>query len=183
MSKLVSGRFVSSALVLALLCVPALGQQKIGFVNTLQILAESEEGKALVAEWDATFKAKLQEVEAEAAELQNLQQQFSQQQLSLNPETQGEMQRSIQEKGTRVQRMQEDINLEAKQNRDRIVQQLGAKIQTILDEYGQQNGFAVIFLRNPEQQIFVADALDVTQEILQIYNQRHSAPTGGSEGR
>ncbi len=182
MSKLASGRLLSTVAILALLCTPVLAQQKIGFVNTIQILGESEEGKARIAAWDASYKSQMAEVEAEGAELQNLRQQFAQQQLSLNPETQAEMQRSIEEKTTKLQRMQEDINRKAQQDRDKIVQEMSRKMQKILDDYGQQNGFAVIFLRS-EQQVFVADALDVTQEILRIYNEQHPVASTGSGGR
>ncbi len=173
----VARRILGLTMISALLVAPAMAQQKIGFVNTLQILSESEEGKGKISEWEAFFNAKKQEIDTESGDLRTLQQQFTEQQLSLAPETRAQMQRSIEEKTTRIKRLQEDANRESQARRNQIIQDISAKIRAILSEYGKQNGFAVIFLRDPDQQLFVSDSLDVTQEILQIYNQRH--PGGG----
>lgn len=173
-------------LVLLMMCAamaaPAWAQQKIAFVDTIRVITESAEGSQKIDAWEAFFEQKRQELEAETAELQKLQQQYQQQQLSLNPETQSEMQRSIEQRSTKLKRDREDAQREAQQRRDKILQDVSAKLQTVLQEYGQSNDYAAIFLLNPESQVFVAQGVDVTDIIIELYNQKYPVPAGGTSG-
>ncbi|HSR67985.1 MAG TPA: OmpH family outer membrane protein [Acidobacteriota bacterium] len=170
---------------LAALVTPLWAQQKIAFVNTLRVIGESAEGGQKIDAWEAFYEGKRQELDAEAQELQQLQQQYQQQQLSLNAETQAEMQRTIEEKSTALKRAQEDAQREAEQRRNRIIQEVGSKLQALLQEYGQSNNYAAIFLLNPESQVFVAQGVDITDQIIALYNEKHpvaaqGSPAGGS---
>ncbi|HSR52998.1 MAG TPA: OmpH family outer membrane protein [Acidobacteriota bacterium] len=168
--------------VCAAMSVPAWAQQKIAFVDTIRVITESAEGGQKIDAWEAFFEQKRQELDADAAELQKLQTQYQQQQLSLNPETQAEMQRNIQDKSTKLQRDREDAQREAQARRDKILQEVSAKLKTLLDEYGQANNYAAIFLLDPEAQVFVAQGVDITDAIIELYNQKHPAPAGGASG-
>ncbi len=176
----------STARTLAFLCIliagiaPAMAQQKIGFVNTLQVLSESEEGKGRIGAWEKFVETRQQQIAAAGTELQRLQEQFAQQAATLNPETQAEMQRSIEDKTTGLKRMQEDFGREAEAQRNQILQDVSAKMRAILEEYGQQNGFAAIFLRSPEQHAYVQTDLDLTTEVVRIYNEKHPFAATGS---
>ena len=47
------------------------------------------------------------------------------------------------------------------------------KIQAIIEAYAQEQSYSVIFMRD-QTQAYVSPALDVTQEIVRIYNERNS---------
>lgn len=148
-------------------------EQKFGFVNTIRILQESNEGKARTIDWETKFKAEQQKMDAETQELQRLQQQAAEQGRSLNPEALAELQRTIEDKSALVRRMQEDANRILGGERDTIVREISEKIQALLNEYAETNGYDAIFLRHPDQQVFVAESVDITNDILRIYNERH----------
>ncbi len=157
----------------------ASAQQKVGFVDVLGVIAQTAEGQARIGAWNEFSKTKQESLNAEATELQNLRQQFAEQQLTLNPETRAEMQRSIEDKTTSLQRLSEDFERERAQRRNVIMQDMLGKLRTLLSEYGKENGFAAIFIRN-DQQVFVADALDLTPQILALYDQKHPTQASGS---
>jgi outer membrane protein len=152
---------------------------KIGFINTLQVLYGSEEGKVEIEKLNQFAAQKQQEIASDASELQKLQEQYASQQRTLNVETRSEMERSIQERDRRLKRLQEDIQLEYNQRRDKLLAKMSEKIREIINEYAPRNGYGVIFLRD-QTQSYVDPGAEITQDIIRIYNERY--PAAGQEG-
>ena len=80
------------------------------------------------------------------------------------------MERDIGDKERNLQRLQEDVELEYNQRSEALLARMGEKIQAVIVQYSQDNGYSVIFMRN-ETQSFVDVSLDVTEEIIRIYNE------------
>ncbi|MDA2937256.1 OmpH family outer membrane protein [Acidobacteria bacterium AH-259-A15] len=151
----------------------SLGQNvKIGFINTLEVLNSTEEGKRKIGELNQFASQKQQQIASQTTELQKLQEQYATQQRTLNPETRAEMERTIQDKDRTLKRLQEDIQLEFTQRRDELLGRMSEKIRVIIDEYAPKNGYAVIFLRD-QTQTYVDPSLDITQDIIKIYNEQN----------
>jgi outer membrane protein len=153
--------------------------QKIAFVNTLEVLSATEEGKLGIGEVEQLITQRKQQYEDQKEELDKLQEQFTNQQLMLTPEGRAEMQRGIEGRQRKLQRFQEDSSVEIDRRRQQLLGRMSAKIQEIIIEYAQQKNFAVVFQRD-QSQPYVSPGLDITQEIVEIYNRRHPlarAPT------
>ncbi|MEE2840128.1 MAG: OmpH family outer membrane protein, partial [Acidobacteriota bacterium] len=90
--------------------------------------------------------------------------------------TRAEMEREIQDRDLQLKRLQEDIQLEFNERQNEVLERMSVKIQEIINEYAPQNGFGVIFLRS-EAQTYVDGSLDITPDIVRIYNERN--PVGG----
>ena len=167
-------------LVFWTLVTTGLGQNvKIGFVNTLEVLYGTEEGKVELEKLNQFGTQKQNELASEGATLQQLQEQYAAQQASLNALTRADMEREIQDRDLRLKRLQEDIQLEFNELQNELLERMSGKIQEIINEYAPQNGFGVIFLRN-EGQTFVDASLDITQDIVQIYNERNPVASQGA---
>ena len=151
---------------------------KIGFVNALQILRDTEEGKIEIEKLNQFSAAKQQEIASRTSELQKLQEQYSTQQRTLNPQTRQDMERSIQDKERTLKRLQEDIGVEYNQRYEQLLGKIGEKVQVIINEFGPQNGYSVIFRLDQAQNFaYVDPSLNLTQEIINLYNQ--SNPVAG----
>ena len=169
------GLFVLGALVTA-----SLGQNvKIGFVNTLEVLYGTDEGKIELEKLNQFGTQKQNELAAEGSTLQKLQEQYAAQQTSLNALTRAEMEREIQDRDLSLKRLQEDIQLEFNELQNELLERMSGKIQEIINEYAPQNGLGVIFLRN-EAQTFVDGSLDVSEDIVRIYNERYPVASQGA---
>lgn len=149
-----------------------IGGLKMGFVNTLEVLYGTEEGKREIGKVEQFMADKQKEFETKNSELEKLKEQFAAQQRTLNPETRTEMQRAMEEQDRQMKRFQEDTQLEINRRRDELLGRMAMKIQKIIDAYAEQNKYAVVFLRD-ESQPYVAPSLDITQEIIRIYNQQN----------
>lgn len=148
------------------------GGWKIGFVNTLEVLYGTEEGKQEIAKVEQFIQEKQQIFDTRSAELQKLQEQFANQQRTLNAETRSEMQRQIEEKDRELKRFQEDTQLDINRRRDELLNRMSEKIRVVIEEFAQKNGFGAVFLRD-QTQPYVNPELDITQEIIRIYNEKH----------
>ena len=145
---------------------------KVGFVNSVEVLQGTDEGRQALTELQQWTENRRKELEQAKTELDRLREQFAAQERTLNPDTRTEMMRTIEDRDRRLRRSQEDSQLESEAKNRQMLEQIGTKIQTIINEYAQQNGYSVIFLRN-EGQSYVDPSLDVTKELVAIYNQRH----------
>ncbi|MGH9340130.1 MAG: OmpH family outer membrane protein [Acidobacteriota bacterium] len=152
---------------------------KIGFVNTLEVLYGTEEGKQEIAKVEEFVTMKQQEYDTKETELQRLQEQFANQQRTLNPQTRGEMERTIGERDVELKRLQEDIQLEINRRRDELLGRMSEKIQKIINDYAEKNDFGAILLRD-QTQAYVAPGLDVTQDIIRLYNESNASASASS---
>ncbi|MFQ5739115.1 MAG: OmpH family outer membrane protein [Acidobacteriota bacterium] len=150
---------------------------KIAFLNFSQILEGTEESKVEISKVRTFMDQKQSAYDQQASELQKLKDQFAAQERTLNSETRIEMQRTIQEKDRGLRRFQEDTQSEINSKRDELFGRLSKKIRTILSEYAQQHSYSAIFFVDQLQGYF-NPAMDVTQEIIRIYNERY--PVGAT---
>ena len=152
---------------------------KIGFIDSLGVLYGTQEGQQEIARVEQFMQDRQKEYDSRVEELGKQQQQFQAQQRTLNPQTQAEMQRKLENEERALRRFQEDIQLEMNTRRDDLLGKVGEKIQGIINEYAQKQNFGAIFLRS-EAQVYVALSLDFTQEIIRLYNERNPVSEGDS---
>jgi Skp family chaperone for outer membrane proteins len=155
------------------------GNLKIGFVDSLGVLYGTQEGQREIARVEQIIEERQKEYDSRVEELARQQQQFQAQQRTLNPQTQAEMQRRIEEEDRALRRFQEDSQTEISASRDDLLGKVGEKIQGVIQEYAQKQGFGTIFLRS-EAQVYVAPSLDFTQEIIRVYDERYPVSGGSS---
>lgn len=153
---------------------------KIGFVNSQEVLYGTNEGKAGLEALDKFMAGKRQEYETKNSNLGQLQQDYQAKSRTLNADALREMEREIDRLQREMRRFEEDAQAEFNQRQNEMLQTMSEKVQVIIESYAQQNAFAVIFMRD-QTQAYVAPALDVTQQIIAIYNERHPGPTAAGQ--
>ncbi len=165
---------VGSATALAQASEPEKTQvdSKLGFIDSLQILNGTEDGKEQIAEVEKFIEDKQNEYDSRRLDLERQTEQFEAQQRTLNAQTRLEMQQKIEEDDRVLRRFQEDTQVEIDRMRNAILARLSEQIQVVIDEFAQDQQLGMIFMRD-ESQIYVDPALDFTQDIIRIYNQRY----------
>ena len=154
---------------------PPSAAAKIGFVDFGEVLYGTEEGKTQIAKIQRFVDGKQRQYESQRGELDKLREQFGTQQLTANAQAQAGMQRRIEQSERRLRRLEEDTRLAVDQRRNELLGKIGERVQAIIDQYASNSNFDAIFLRS-ETQVYVDPSLDYTQDIIQIYNEKH----GGS---
>jgi Skp family chaperone for outer membrane proteins len=172
------GRTAGGLFILTFFCLGSVWAQapgqigsKLGFVSGLDVLYGTQSGQQEIAKVQAFMEEKQKEYDAQRMALVQLRERFETQQLTLNAQTRAQMQRDIEVDDRSLIRFQEDTQVEITRRRDEIFAAEDGKIQNIINDYAQENGFAVIFLRN-ETQIYVDLSLDITPDIIRVYDER-----------
>ncbi|MFB3904307.1 MAG: OmpH family outer membrane protein [Acidobacteriota bacterium] len=146
---------------------------KIGFVNSMDVLYGTEEGKQALDRLNKLMQEKQAQFETQKNELDKLRDDLAQKERNLNPQTRQEMANTIAEKEKALTRFQEDAQGEITRRRDEVMGSIGEKAMKIISDYAEKNGFGAIFVKDQQIVTYVAAALDVTPEIIKAYNQQH----------
>lgn len=170
-------QWLAIAVMLCLGSGAALAQgSKVGFVNSQEILVNTVEGKEGLAELETYMGTKRQEYDTKNQELNTLQQELQTKQSTLNPSALSEMQRTVEQKQIELRRFQEDIQTDLSDRQNRLLQVISGKVQQIIQDFAQQNSYDIIFMRD-QTQAYVSPSLDITQEIIRLYNEKYPGKT------
>jgi len=167
------------ALCLGLAAWPALGwgqsptpslPGKIGVINIQAAIAGTGEGKKAFAELEKRYAPRRQELQQLQQEINALTDQLQKQATTLSDDEQRRLNRELQEKQTRLKRNQEDAQTDFQADNGEVVNRIGQKMVRLMDEYAQQNGYAVIIEGNPQLLYYVAPQIDLTEEVVKRYD-------------
>ncbi len=167
------------AVGLGLVAWPALGwgqspppslPGKIGVINIQAAIAGTGEGKKAFAELEKRYAPRRQELQQLQQEINALTDQLQKQATTLSDDEQRRLNRELQEKQTRFKRMQEDAQADFQADNGDVVNRIGQKMVRLMDDYAQQNGYAVIIEGNPQLLYYVAPQIDLTEEVVKRYD-------------
>ena len=167
------------AVGLGLVAWPALGwgqspppslPGKIGVINIQAAIAGTGEGKKAFAELEKRYAPRRQELQQLQQEINALTDQLQKQATTLSDDEQRRLNRELQEKQTQLKRKQEDAQADFQADNGDVVNRIGQKMVRLMDEYAQQNGYAVIIEGNPQLLYYVAPQIDLTEEVVKRYD-------------
>lgn len=174
------GRIACHLAILVTLLVaasPALAG-RIGFVDAERAVAGVEEGKAKISELEAWAVPEREKVEKLGAKVADLRQQITAQSAVASPEV---IQR-LRDEELSTRRAFEDAKrdferrLEKRQND--LLADIAVKVGTVATDYAKANDFDAIFLLQAQPLIYVAESVELTDEIIRLYNERFPLKAG-----
>jgi outer membrane protein len=145
---------------------------KIGVINVLRAIIESQEGKLANEEFQKKYEVRRQELAKKQKELEDLQQQLRTQANTLNDQTRASLSRNITIRTTELQRAQEDSEKEFTELRNEIFNRIGSKLAPLVQRYAKEYNFTLVFdSSNQSSQLsFIDPAIDFTDDIIKRYD-------------
>lgn len=156
----------------------AQGPSTIMFIDFSQVLQGTEEAKREFSKIETFVNEQNKQLETRTKELDDLKNQYVQQQRALNQATLAEMQRDIQKKEKALQRYKEDTAAEIQQRQNDVVSVVGQKIQVVLEEVAKEKDYSAILFMDSMQGGYFSPANDISEDIVARYNQKHPVATG-----
>lgn len=168
------------ALLLAATTLPALGQTtgeglKIAVLNTEDVVLNSQTGKAAMAAIGALRDQKEAEGEALTKEIQTLRTRLTEGRLSLSEDKLAELQKEFEDKSIALKRFQDDANRDLTKKRDEALASLDKKVMPVINQFGQEQGYDLIFRKFESGLIFASEGVDITAEIIRRIDAGSSA--------
>ena len=155
---------------------------KVGVISIRQAIVTTAEGKMASAELQSKFASRQNEIEGLNKEINDLQQRLTSGAGKLNPEEEARIRADGQRKAQRLERKnteyQEDLNAEQAD----IVDRIGRKMMDVLDRYSRENGFVVVLDASAQNTpiLFASTQIDVTQDIVRLYDQAYPVKAGAA---
>lgn len=154
------------------------GAIKVAVIDVERILSESERGKSALEELEALQNEKREEGQAMQQEINDLRNELNEGQLSLAEDRLTELQKQIEDKMIALQRFQDDANRELTEKRDQVLSRIERSIFPVINEIGQEGEYTLIFNKYNSGLVYASDAVDITDQVIERYNQDQSASTG-----
>ena len=139
---------------------------KIGYINSAEIVQSAPGSAEAQAQFDTELEASQQEIQRLEAELQNLNQQLQQQQLTLSPEAKANREQQLQIKAQEYQQRAASLQEHANQRRAELVQPIMDQITEVIEELREEGNYAMILDAAAGSIISADPTLDLTQEVL-----------------
>ena len=190
-----SNHVLSTALSVGLALAPlgAWGQSsppgpapgKIGVINIQAVIANTGEGKKALGELDKKYEPRRKDLQEQQQQITAIQDQLQKQGTTLSDDEQRRLTRDLQEKQTRFKRAQDDAQSDYSTDTQDVVTRIGQKLVRIMNDYAQQNGFAVIIEGNPQLIYYAAPQTDLTEQMIKLYDAANpvaNATGAGSTG-
>jgi outer membrane protein len=145
---------------------------KVGVINIQAALVGTKDGQKAAAELDARRAPKQKELEAKQNQIAQLREQLNKGSNTMAPDQRERLMREIDQRTKSLNRDVEDAQADMDQEQQKILQDLGQKMMTIIDKYARDNGFHIILdISSPQTPVlFATNAVDITQEIVKLYD-------------
>lgn len=162
-----------TALVLATAPYDGLAQDgaKFGFVNISQVITQSDEGRVEAAELEAVGAGMEEELTERRRELEELVQRYEEGAGNGEPDT------ALR---ARIERMQRELERDVRQaqsdvdtSRQDRIQTIGNKAVELVRGFAVDNGYTAIFRTDGGQVIYAAPEADITDRIIEAYNEAY----------
>jgi outer membrane protein len=146
--------------------------QKIAVIDMTSALVSTKDGQKAVAELQAKYRPKDQEMQKRAQALQAKQDQYRKAANTLSNEAKASAEREIELLNRNLQRDTADAKQEMDEDQQRILQDLGSKVLQVLNKYAADNQISVVFdvSGDPNNIRFASSAVDITREIIALYD-------------
>ena len=162
---------------------PPSASAKVGVINVQIAITSTAEGKQAAAELQSKFAPRQTELDNMRKQLDDLQTRLRTGQTTLSDDEKARLAREGDILTRTYQRKQQEAQDDFNDEQQDVVNRIGRKMMTILDKYSRDNGYAIIFDTSAQQTpvVFAANQIDVTQEIIRLYDQGNPVK-GGAAG-
>ena len=145
--------------------------QKIGVMNVQKVLLDSTAGKNAKEIFEKRTNELQEKFQAEQEALVALQEEIEKKSSAWSKDKKGEKIRELQMGQREMQVKSEDAQLELRQLQDKELEPILKMLQTVVNSYGQKNGFSVI-LDSKVAVLYADPSMDVSEDITKELDKR-----------
>ena len=170
-----AGIFLALFLLLSATAVSYADDIKIGFIDSERIFASYEGTSEAQAEFNADVEQWTAEAARRRAELEKITEEYQNQSLILSEAKRREREAEIQSKRNELDTFAQEIwgpNGKVAQRNEQLTRPIVDKIREVLNEIGEQEGYSIIFDATDGNVVFADAALDLTERVVEMLNQK-----------
>ena len=158
-----------------LLQVSAFAEMKIGIFQYQKVLIECDYGKTVSAKLKAKYDPLAKEIQDESRGVKKLEEELKQQDLAWKLEAKQDKQREYRRKMRDLQDSYAAFQQKQQVDRQKMLLPIKQKIGETVAEYSKANGYTIVFEANIAGVAYVAEGVDISDEIVIELNKQKKA--------
>jgi Skp family chaperone for outer membrane proteins len=162
------------ALVLAL-TASAWAQNKIGIVNSQDVLEKSAEGKRVLARLQDADKQNQAKVATLDDQIRRIQTELSTQRITMTEEAILQKSADLERKNTERKRIAEDAYSSMQEMSQRLLGKLQSELIPIVEQIGKEKGLDIVFDLKNSGAVYWSPTVDLTAEVIKRYDASKAA--------
>jgi outer membrane protein len=153
---------------------------KVGVINVRQAIASTAEGKQAGAELQSQFAPRQNELEGLNKQINDLRQRLEAGRGKFNADEEARLTKDGQRLTAQLDRKQNEYQEDVNAAQADVFDRIGRKMMDVLDRYSRENGYAVILDTSAQNTpiLFASTSIDVTQDIVRLYDQSYPVKGG-----
>lgn len=164
-------------LMLLLVTTPVLAG-RIGFVDAEQVVSTVEQGKAKLKELEAWAGPERAKVEQLGARVGEIRQQISSQSAVAAPQVLDRLREDELNARRAFEDAKRDFERRLDKKQNELLGDIAVKVGTVASDYAKANDFDAIFVLQAQPLIYVADSVNLTDQVIRLYNERFPVTPG-----
>ncbi|HTY42184.1 MAG TPA: OmpH family outer membrane protein [Thermoanaerobaculia bacterium] len=152
------------------------GPVKIGVINVERLVQESALGKEAFNRVKKLNDSKKEEGEKLQKELRDMEQKLADQGSSMADDKREALQKSYQEKAIAFKRFQDDANRDLEAAQKKELSELERRVFPVINQVGKEKGYTLVFNKFQSGLVYADDSVDITDEVLKIFNTTVAVP-------
>jgi outer membrane protein len=158
---------------------------KVGVIDVQVAITSTAEGKQAAAELQSQFAPRQTELSNMQKQMEDIQTRLRTGQTTLSDDEKARLQREGEQLQRTFQRKSQDAQDDFNEAQREIVDRIGRRMIDVLSKYARDNSFSVILDRSGQTSpvIFAANSVDVTQDIIRLFDQSYPAKAAGTTPR
>lgn len=161
----------------------ARAEVKLGYVDLQRALLEVEEGRAAKARLQKVLEGKQKDLDKEQDGLRKEKELLDKQASAMSEETRVAKQTELQKKLFDLAQRWEKGKAEMAQQERTELQSIFQKMDPIIAQIAQREGFTMVFEKSDSGLVYAPGHLDVTNELVRLYNDQYKGGKGGGAGK
>ncbi len=160
----------------------ATGGKLVGIINLRGAIGSTAEGKQASAELQSAFAPRSAEIDNLTKQINDLQQKLQAGQGKLSQEEEARLTAEGQRLTQRLDRRRSDFQEDASAAQQDVLERIGRKMVDVLDRFARENGYSVVLDTSGQNSpiLYASDQIDVTQQIIRLYDQAYPVKTGAA---
>lgn len=152
------------------------GVPKIGVINVERLVQESALGKEAFNRVKKLNDQKKDEGDKLQKELRDMEQKLADQGSSMADDKRETLQKSYQEKAIAFKRFQDDANRDLEAAQKKELSELERRVFPVINQVGKEKGYTLVFNKFQSGLVYADDTVDITDEVLKIFNTTVAVP-------
>jgi outer membrane protein len=154
----------------------------VAIINLRGAIGSTAEGKQASAELQSQFAPRSSEIDALTKQINDLQQKLQAGQGKLSQEEEARLTAEGQRLTQRLDRRRNDFQEDASAAQQDVLERIGRKMVDVLDRFARENGFSVVLDTSGQNSpiLYASNQIDVTQDIIRLYDQQYPVKSGGT---